>query len=134
MACNYARVVVDLPHPSLDKPFDYIIPDELLNKVFVGIRLKVPFGIKNKLIDGYCISISKDTECLPQKLKSIDSVYDDEIVFLEKYLPLVEWMRHEYHCTYIEAIRCFVPPYAKKIKNCNFEVFSYRCVVKIVKI
>ncbi len=118
MAQNYARIVIDLPHPSLDKPFDYIIPDGM--NVFPGVRVKIPFGIKNKVIDGYCLSVSDTTDCPTLKLKAVLDVYEDEFVLLERFIPLVEWMRYEYHCTYIEAIRCFVPVYAKKIKSPKF--------------
>lgn len=114
---KYARIVIDLPHPSLDKPFDYVIPPELENSVFAGVRVKIPFGIKNKITDGYCLSVSDTTDCPLLKLKSIEYVYEDEFVLLERFIRIVEWMRYEYHCTYLEAIRCFVPPFAKKIKS-----------------
>lgn len=113
----YARIVIDLPHPSLDQPFDYIISDELKDKVFAGARVTIPFGIKNKIIDGYCLEVTDSTDCPLQKLKHIESVYEDEFVLLKRFIPIVEWMRYEYHCTYLEAIRCFVPPFAKKIKS-----------------
>lgn len=114
---KYARIVIDLPHPSLDKPFDYIVPSELEDKVFAGVRVKIPFGIKNKMTDGYCLSVSDTTDCPLLKLKRIEYVYEDEFVLLERFIRIVEWMRYEYHCTYLEAIRCFVPPFAKKIKS-----------------
>ena len=46
---KFAKVVIDIPHPALDKPFDYIIPDEYRDNIFVGVRVEVPFGIANKL-------------------------------------------------------------------------------------
>ena len=36
-----ARVIVDL---SLDKGFDYNIPDSLAGKIHIGVQVKVPFG------------------------------------------------------------------------------------------
>ena len=117
MESLYARIVIDLPHPSLDRPFDYSVPAELADKVFPGVRVTVPFGLKNKIIDGYCLSVSSCTDCPLSKLKSVASVYEDEFVLMQKLIPVVEWMRYEYHCTYLEAIRCFIPPFAKKIKS-----------------
>lgn len=114
---KYARIVIDLPHPSLDKPFDYEIPPEYETAVFAGVRVKVPFGISNRITDGYCLSVSDTTDCPLLKLKQINYVYNDEFVLLERFIHIVEWMRYEYHCTYLEAIRCFVPPFAKKIKS-----------------
>ena len=117
MESLYARIVIDLPHPSLDRPFDYSVPADLADKVFPGVRVTVPFGLKNKIIDGYCLSVSSCTDCPLSKLKSVASVYEDEFVLMQKLIPVVEWMRYEYHCTYLEAIRCFIPPFAKKIKS-----------------
>ncbi len=120
MEKRFARVVIDIPHPSLDKPFEYIIPEELKEKVFPGVRVTVPFGIANKVIDGYVMALNETSEWPEARLKAISSCYDDDFVLGEKFIPIVERMRYEYHCTYIDAIRCFVPAFAKKIKSSKY--------------
>lgn len=117
---KFAKVVIDIPHPALDKPFDYIIPDEYRDNIFVGVRVEVPFGIANKLTDGYVWAVSDTSEWPESRLKSIASFYSDDFVLSERFIPVVEWMRKEYHCTYIDAIRCFVPPFAKKIRSSKY--------------
>ena len=48
-----AHVVVDLP---IDGPFDYLIPQELEDKIVAGVRVKVPFG--TRVMTGFVISIA----------------------------------------------------------------------------
>ena len=40
----YADVLVELKTKKIDKTFTYLIPDELKDKICVGIRVLVPFG------------------------------------------------------------------------------------------
>ncbi len=117
MGKRYAGVVIDLPHPSLDRIFDYVVPDEFAGIVGVGMRVTVPFGIKNKETDGFILTLSDSTSVPAAKLKGITKVFNDDFVLLEKFIPIVNRMREEYHCTYIDAIRLFVPPYSKKVKS-----------------
>ena len=114
---QYAQVVLNMPHPSLDKPFDYAVPESMLCKISVGMRVIVPFGAKNKLTEGYVLSITDHTQVPRIRLKEISSLCEDDFMLLEQFIPIVEWMRQEYHCTYIDAIKCFVPPAAKKVKS-----------------
>ena len=37
-------VLVELSNKNIDKIFDYSVPDNLKDKIKVGIRVKVPFG------------------------------------------------------------------------------------------
>jgi len=59
-----AQVVFDLP---LDGPFDYLIPVQLVSKIVVGTRVKVPFGPKIQI--GIVIGLL-ETSSIP-KLKPI---------------------------------------------------------------
>ena len=114
---QYAQIVINMPHPSLDRCFDYVVPEAFAHKVCPGLRVTVPFGVKNKPMEGYILSLS-ETSLLPRmRLKEISALCEDEFILLERFIPIVEWMRREYHCTYIDAIKCFVPPVASKIKS-----------------
>lgn len=117
---KFARVVIDIPHPALDRAFDYLIPAEYQDNIAVGVRVEVPFGVSNRLIDGYVWEITDTSEWPESRLKAIAAVGSNDFVLPDKFIPVVEWMRKEYHCTYIDAIRCFVPPYAKKIRSSKY--------------
>jgi primosomal protein N' len=53
MASLVAQVIVDV---SVDRAFDYRIPDDLRDQVRVGTRVSVPFGHRNT--QGYVIEIT----------------------------------------------------------------------------
>ena len=50
-----AEVLVEIKAKNIDKTFSYLIPNELKEKIKVGIRVLVPFG-KQKL-EGFVLNI-----------------------------------------------------------------------------
>jgi len=106
----YAGVIIDQAHPSLDRVFHYIIPPELRDRVQVGSRVRVPFGTSNRVVEGYVVRLDAAADVPDDKLKAIDQVLDDYPVLPASLIPLVSWMKEEYHCLSIDAIKCMVPP------------------------
>ncbi len=104
-----AKVVVTI---SLDKEFDYLIPDKLADKVFVGSRVKVPFS--NREIDGYVVSIGILNEKPKFKLKNITKLTDDRPFVSEKILELARWIASYYCSTVEQAIRAVLPGAIRK--------------------
>lgn len=43
----YADIVIDISHESLDRPFQYRIPESLVGQVQPGMWVLVPFGRMN---------------------------------------------------------------------------------------
>lgn len=62
MTDRIARVVVVSPLPTLDHLFDYRIPDRLVDDARVGVRVKVPFGNRKRLFDGFIVEIVADVQ------------------------------------------------------------------------
>ena len=106
----FAGVIIDQAHPALDKLFHYKIPEDLKDKIQLGMRVLVPFGKGNKTIEAYIMSLDRQTQVPYSKLKSIKKIMDVFPLILPELIPLVWWMKREYHCLTIEAIRCFIPP------------------------
>ncbi|HHU49761.1 MAG: primosomal protein N' [Caldicoprobacterales bacterium] len=105
---KYAGVVVDQTHPSLDKLFHYGIPDNLAKHIQLGVRVQVPFGHRN--LQGYILSLDEEPDVSMEKIRPIKKVLDPSPALVPSAIPLIYWMRNEYHCMFIEAIRCFIPP------------------------
>ncbi|GMA31301.1 hypothetical protein [Litorihabitans aurantiacus] len=64
-ATAVAEVVVDVPLPHLDRPFDYLVPDELPGAagpedVAVGTRVKVRFAGRER--DGWVVGVRPVTD------------------------------------------------------------------------
>ena len=69
----YAKVIVGLNNPAMDKMFDYAVPQEM--KICQGVRVIVPFGRRNAKTEGYVISLSEETDVPENKIKSIIILY-----------------------------------------------------------
>ena len=55
---KYADVAVDITAKALDRPFQYLVPEELEAGIEEGAIVKAPFGNGNREITGYVLSLS----------------------------------------------------------------------------
>ena len=115
-----AQVIVNSKTKHTDKKFDYLIPSELVEKVFVGTRVSIPFGQGNKRLEGYVVGVLENSTA-----KNLKSIYEAEQtpVFDGKMLEVIEWMREKYFCSYIDAIKIIVPA-GTSIKSIEFAVLK----------
>ncbi len=105
----YADIIVDITHEKLDRPFQYRIPDELSEVVQVGCQVLVPFGVGNKVITGYCIGISCETDFDPDKMKDILSVKAGSTSLESRQIMLADFLRRRYGVTMIQALKTVLP-------------------------
>ena len=105
---KYAGVVIDQIHPALDKLFHYSIPSVLAPKTEIGMRVQVSFG--RSILQGYILSLDEETDIPEEKIKPLKKLLDPHPALGRNSIPLIFWMKEEYHCMLIEAIRCFIPP------------------------
>ncbi len=108
-ALRIAEVIVDVPAMEINRPFDYLIPDEWLEEVQIGSRIRVPFG--NRLVVGYCIG--KKSKTSHAKLKAIDHVMDLIPPLTPELVELGKMMAEEYLCHPITALQSMVPAVLK---------------------
>ncbi len=104
-----AAVAIEKTTLHFDRLFDYLIPEELENKVYPGIRVVVPFGSSNSKRQGMILSVFEDKEDC-DKLKSISELLDEKPILSKKQLELVDYLKQSCFCTYFEAIRAIIPP------------------------
>jgi len=83
----FAGVIIDQAHPALDKIFHYKIPEDLKEKIQLGMRVLVPFGKGNKTIEGYVMSLDTETQVPYSKLKSIKKLMDSFPLILPELIP-----------------------------------------------
>ena len=115
-----ARVIVDL---SLDKGFDYNIPDSLTGKVHVGVQVKVPFG--KSFRRGYVLNIIDHSE-YPEALKDIHSICEHHTRIPEPLVRLGRWMSEYYCCSREQAVRTLLPRAVRsgKVKHRTLKHYS----------
>ena len=109
-----AQVIVDVPAFSVNKPFDYLIPGELGDKVRVGSRVAVPFG--SRFVQGYVIALTTRSDHAAS-LKEITALLDDMPPLTEELIELARWMSHKYVCFLSTAIQTILPSAYKSIKG-----------------
>ncbi len=102
-----AKIAVSAATYSIDRPYDYLVPEDLVGSVSVGTRVSVPFGRGNRSCEGVVLALS-DASDMPQ-LKSILGVLDRENVLGEAQVKLALFMRERFFCTVYDAIRAMLP-------------------------
>ena len=90
---KYALCLVDIKTLGT-KTFSYLIPDELKDKIHIGIPVLVPFGPK-RTIKAYVVGFSDYLE-EGIKAKYILDVLDYTPMFNLEYLKLLEWVANYY--------------------------------------
>ena len=108
MGRKVAKVAVAKAVYAIDRPYDYLVPQELEDRLQVGMRVLVPFAAGNRGSDGLVLSLSQVPSAGPA-LKSIRSVLDDQPVLDEKAVQLALWMRERYFCTVYDCVKAMLP-------------------------
>lgn len=93
---------------QVDKIFTYKIPIDLIGKVPLGFRVKVPFGKGNKTLDAFVIELYMKCDNV-SKIKDIASVCDEMPLLRITDIDLVKIMKRKYLCTYLECIKVIIP-------------------------
>lgn len=114
---KYAEIVIASTNENLDKIFHYSVPENLENAE-IGMRVYVPFGKGNHLVEGYIIGFTENTDLEPSKIKNICRLAEEHTVISEKKLELAQWMKEKYFCSIGSAIMCMIP---KQIKGKTFK-------------
>ncbi len=107
MGRTIAKIAVAAAIPSIDKPYDYAVPQALAEKCVPGVRCTVPFGRGNKRSEGVVLALEEEGE--RRELKCVEGVLDEEPVFTEEMLKLALWVRDRFFCTLYEAARAMLP-------------------------
>ena len=100
-----SRVAAIITDVSLDREFDYRVPEALLAAVQLGSRVIVPFGPRK--IQGYVVGFPAAPR--HAKLKDVVSVVGDRPYVDGTTLRLARWMS-DYYCAPLEAsVRTVLP-------------------------
>ncbi|MFZ7121148.1 MAG: primosomal protein N' [Eubacteriaceae bacterium] len=112
-----AQVYINQLNRKIDTPFDYMIPDHLTD-IEVGTRVMVPFGFKNKLIDGIIVHMKNQSDY--NNLKYIRDIIYNYPKLDRWQIDMCSWIVYNYHCLFMEAVNCYIPS-SLKIKKENKE-------------
>lgn len=116
-------VLVELKVKGIDQTFTYLVPDNLKDKIQVGIRVLVPFG--RQQLEGFVVNINNKE--LDYKLKEIIDIIDLEPVLTNEMLELGKYISNKTLCNLISAYQTMLPRAlkAKKGLNINKKYVTY---------
>ena len=105
----FADIIVDISHEDLDRSFQYIIPKELEEKIYVGVLVKIPFGRGNRIISGYVIGITKKPEWEISRMKQILEIEEQKVPVETELIALAGFIRENYGATMNQALKTVIP-------------------------
>jgi primosomal protein N' (replication factor Y) len=101
---RFADIILPL---AVKGRFTYMIPDEMLDKVKNGVRVRVQFGGKN-IYSGIVCNIHENTPMV-QNVKNIIEVLDNVPAINELQLKLWLWISDYYLCCEGEVMKAALP-------------------------
>ena len=104
----YIDVIVDISVNSLDRIFQYRVPEKLLDAVTVGCQVNVPFGSGNRRRQAYVIGVDTVLAYDASKIKDILGVTKAPAA-TGQLIALADWMHERYGCTMAQALKTVLP-------------------------
>jgi len=102
------KVVLNNKEQNIDRTFDYEVPEGLEDKMQIGMRVLVPFGFRNKRVEGIVVGMPKFSDF--DALKAVSKILGTEPVCPPETLKLCLWISQRYFCSLYQAIRLTTPP------------------------
>ena len=111
----YADVIVDISAEKLDKTFQYSIPENLAEDVFIGVQVVVPFGNRKEGMTGFVVDISEEPKIDTSLIKDIRRVLKDSCPVETELIALAAYMKKYFGGTMNQALKTVLP--VKKIEK-----------------
>lgn len=139
------KVLINTSVKKLNKVFDYGVPAELEQKVVLGKRVSINFGVGlSKVNEGIIVKVISSDEYLESqikntkkyKLKNIIDVLDEISYIDEKRLKLAKWMSQIYFCNVYDTLKLMMPPGTNSInssKNINTNLVTLVVLKKSIE-
>ena len=105
-----AHIIVDVPLMQTDRPYSYLVPEAMQEQIAIGMRVHVPFGKGNRLLQGFIIGLEEQENLRDfPELKPIAELLDYEPVLNQEQLDLADQMRHTVFSYKISILKSMLP-------------------------
>lgn len=124
----YASVIIEYSVKKLDKEFIYMIPNDLKDKIKVGMKVLVPFGYQE--VVGFVMELLENVDDTTYELKYITQIVDEKLVLNKELMDLGTFLSSSTLCTKISAFQTMLPSSLKVKKNTsNYDLYDeYICI------
>lgn len=124
----YANVIIEYPVKSLNKMFIYKVPEELQGVIQVGMKVYVPFGVKE--VFGFVMEL-KDTNDTDYELKDIIRIDNSELVLNKELVDIGKYLSSITLCNLITAYQTMLPSSLKiKEQKHNYNIYDEYVLLK----
>lgn len=103
-----AKIMLTGAGYALSREFDYLVPDGEENKAVPGMRVIVPFGVRNASEEGIITGVAESSRY--GRIKKIKRFMDDVPVLTKEQLSLCSWMQKKYLCSFSSVYKQVRPP------------------------
>jgi primosomal protein N' (replication factor Y) len=100
----FADIILPL---AISESYTYRIPDEMIGKLSVGMRIVAPLG-QRKLYTGIIKNIHNEKPAA-DTIKEIEDIIDNEIIIRESQFKLWDWLSDYYMCSLGEVMKAALP-------------------------
>ena len=114
----YVSVIVNNPSSNVDRIFEYKVPTYLEEFIYVGSRIKIPFGNSDRLIHGFIIDIHENRN-FDGELKEIDDIPDLKPVINEEQFKIAEYLKETTFSPMVRILNSMIPT-ALKMKTSKY--------------
>lgn len=105
----FADIIIDISVKSLDKTFQYRVPEKLENEVETGSLVLVPFGNGNRQLKGYVVNLTDTPRFDISRTKSITGIEKQGVPVESHLLSLAGWIKKNYGASMNDAIKAVMP-------------------------
>src|SRR6266481_3372625 len=99
---SYVRVIIDR---AIHRELDYAVPENLIDRVGVGSRVRVPFREKSALAT--VVAITERSEA--KGIRQIEALVGEAPILSEQLLELARWIGAYYCCPIETVMRSLLP-------------------------
>ena len=99
---KFAEVVFNI---SLDHPFSYKIPQEMVGIIQSGMRVLAPLG--KRILTGVVVDLKSETAF--DNLKEITDILDDKPLLSQDMIILTKWISEYYMSSWGQAVALALP-------------------------
>ena len=122
----YAKVIVEIGVKKVDRLFTYIVPSKYIDKIKVGMRVKVSFG--RMYLEGFVIELTNNYDD-KYELKEIEELVDEDVILNEEMLYLGKKIQESTLCSLISAYQVMLPKALKASINTNINIKNKRYAI-----